>query len=450
MRLRRETFLVLLFAGAFLLRLATVLALRDLGQGPVGPSSADDVQFNTLALHVAAGQGYTDAAGRATSFRAPGWPLFLAGLYSLAGPQPWVVYLANCVLGALSCLLAYLLARDLLGGGATAEGPARAAGVLTALYVPHIWFATVFVSENLYVPCQALVVWLVVRLCRLEASAVLRTAAKRKTFALACVAGLLLGWAVLTRPFALLLVPLLGAVLLYAGWRAGRLRPLAALVLPSAALAVMLPWTLRNYRVHGRAVLVATNGGSTFYGGNNGRVAREWRQLGSWLSTTELPGRERIAAQPDEVAHDQEEWRLGRRWLSEHPGSVPHLLACKLARLVVWLPDSDAGGPLTYALRAAGYFPFLVLVLVGAVRGLRRGGLGAPPWLAVHATLLATVLTALVFWGSPRFRDANAPLLMLYAALAFVPARSASAGGSGRDPAGRAAVRLPVLKRAPS
>jgi 4-amino-4-deoxy-L-arabinose transferase-like glycosyltransferase len=408
--MRRPTFLVLLFATAFLLRLAAVLALRDLHEGPVGPASADDVQFHTLARHVAAGAGYSNAAGRPTSFRAPGWPLFLAGLYRLAGPAPALVYGVNCVLGALACLLAYLLARDLLH----AERPARAAGILTALYLPHIWFATVFVSENLYVPCQALVVWLVVRLCRRQD--------RGRDFWLAGLAGLLLGWAVLTRPFALLLVPLLPAVLLYAGWRRGQLRPLPALALPAAALLVVLPWTLRNYRVHGRAVLVATNGGSTFYGGNNDRVAGEWRLLGSWLATTELPGRERIEAQPDEVAHDQEEWRLGRRWLGEHPGSVPHLLAGKLARLVLWLPDTDAGGPLTYALRAAGYLPFLVLVLLGAGRGLRRGGLGAPAWLAVHATLLATVLTALVFWGSPRFRDVNAPLLLLYAALAFVPA----------------------------
>jgi hypothetical protein len=35
---------------------------------------------------------------------------------------------------------------------------------------------------------------------------------------------------------------------------------------------VMAPWTVRNYRVHGRFVLVATNGGSTFYGRNNDRV----------------------------------------------------------------------------------------------------------------------------------------------------------------------------------
>ena len=36
----------------------------------------------------------------------------------------------------------------------------------------------------------------------------------------------------------------------------------------------------------------------------------------------------------------------------------------------------------------------------------------------------AKALTALIFWGSPRFRDANAPLLVAYAALAFAPVSS--------------------------
>lgn len=31
--------------------------------------------------------------------------------------------------------------------------------------------------------------------------------------------------------------------------------------------------------------------------------------------------------------------------------------------------------------------------------------------------LLASVVTAVLFWGGPRFRDGNAPLLMVYAAL---------------------------------
>jgi hypothetical protein len=199
-------------------------------------------------------------------------------------------------------------------------------------------------------------------------------------------------------------------------------------VLAAAALAVVLPWTARNYRVHGRLVLIATNGGSTFYGGNNDRVVSEVRQLGHWISTVELPHRDLVDAAPNEVSHDQVEWRLGCQWLREHPAAVPQLVACKLARLVFWLPDFDGGRRAYYLVRAAGYFPFLLLMLVGAFCCARRPALRTPPWLAVHGALLATAVAAVIFWGSPRFRDANLPLLMLYAAVGAEALRGVNHG----------------------
>jgi 4-amino-4-deoxy-L-arabinose transferase-like glycosyltransferase len=385
------TYLALLLALAFLVRAGAVLALRDIHQRPTGVSTADDVEFDVLARNLAQGKGHADAAGRPTSFRAPGWPIFLAGIYAVAGERPWVVYALCCALGALSCALSYLLAREV-----TDEATARVAGALAAVYLPHVWFATMFLSENLAVPCLALGLWLFLRH--------LRTGATWE----AALAGLVLGWAALTRPFALLLVPILLVVLLRqtGRWRAG-------IVLATLAAAVVVPWTVRNHAVHGRLVLIATNGGSTFYGGNNGRVASEVRLLGSWISTTELPHRDLIEAAPNEVEHDKVEWRLGLAWVATHPGRALLLVPLKLARLVFWLPDFDGGGVMSYAARALGYGPFLVLGLVGWWRCPWRG----PGWVAIHGALLATALTAVVFWGSPRFRDANAPLLMVYAAL---------------------------------
>ena len=48
---------------------------------------------------------------------------------------------------------------------------------------------------------------------------------------------------------------------------------------------------------------------------------------------------------------------------------------------------------------------------------------GVPQTLLGNTALAATALTAVLFWGSPRFRDANAPLLMVYAGLFFVRPR---------------------------
>jgi 4-amino-4-deoxy-L-arabinose transferase-like glycosyltransferase len=413
-RLRRETFLALVFAAAFLARLLLVLALRDVTAGPGVSGTDDDVEFNNLALRLARGEGYVKydhGEAQATAFRAPGWPIFLAGLYAVAGPRPWVVYVACCALGALTCALTYLLAREVVG-----EALARVAAALAVVYLPHAWFATLFYSENLFVPLLALGLWLFLRY--LHGGPAWLPAA----------AGLVLGAAVLARPYALLLAPVLLAVLAYARRApAPALRarfPVAALLLLAAMAAVVAPWTARNYRAFGRVVLVATNGGSTFYGGNNDRVVSiaEPRLLGSWLSTTELPHRDLVEAAPNEVDHDKVEWELGLRWAGAHPGKALLSVPLKLGRLLLWLPDFDAGGPAFYAARAAGYLPFLTLALAGAVACLRRRA-WSPAWLALHGTLLATALTAVIFWGSPRFRDANAPLLMVYAAVGLTALR---------------------------
>jgi hypothetical protein len=412
------TFAALLFAAAFAVRLALVLALRDLHAGPVGVSSADDVEFNRLALHVARGDGYADDRGVPTSFRAPCWPLLLAVFYAAFGPSYPLVYLLLCGLGALACVLTYALARELL-----AEGLARLAGILAAVYLPHAYFSCSFLSEGLFASLLTLGVWLFVHHLL------------RPSPGLLALSGLVLGAATLTRPFALLHLPILAGVLAVGGRRQRRAVALQTLVFTASFAVCTVPWTVRNYRVHGRFVLVATNGGSTFYGGNNGRVVREVRLFGNWVSTTELPFRDRIEATPDEASHDKMEWRLGLDWLREHAGCVPLLVVLKTARLCLWLPDFDGGCGLFFAVRVAGYAPFLVLLACGAWACLRDRSCRGTPWLALHGTLLATLLTAWIFWGSPRFRDANVGILMIYAALgARLLYRRRKADAPGRTP----------------
>jgi 4-amino-4-deoxy-L-arabinose transferase-like glycosyltransferase len=397
MRLTTTRYVILLAAISFLLRLAVVLLMRDITHGPTSHASADDMHFHQLGLHVADGTGY-QLEGKPTSFRAPGYPFLLAAVYATVGDCPPVVYVLHCLLGALACVLTYLLARELLG-----EGLARLAGVLACFYLGHIYFATNYVSENLFVPCLGLGTWLAVRYV------------KGAGVGWLAVAGLVLGYAALTRPLALLLLGMLPPVFALYDYRRSRW-PLASCGLFAAAfLAVILPWTYRNYQVHGEWVLATTNGGSTFYGANNDRVVSEVRGFGYWYPTTDLPHRDLIEAQKGEVAHDRMEWKLGKDWLREHPEKIPQLLLFKFLRLW-WLPDFD-GGRFYYVLRAVLYAPYFLLMLLGAVRVLRHRQYWTFPWLVVHVTLLDTVLTALIFFGDPRFRDGNLPLLMLYAAL---------------------------------
>ena len=408
-------FAAILFVVAFLVRLAFVIWLRDISADPTTRSTNDDYEFNVFAQNLAAGRGYVNDQGLPSSFRAPGFSFFLAGLYFLAGTNYVLVFVSLCALGAVSCVLTWLLAREFFP-----ENWARVAGVLSAVYLPHMYFATVLFSENLFVPLLTLGMWLTVRFLK-----------GASTWYLA-IAGMVFGLATLTRPFGLIFLPLFGVLV----WFVRRPLPTRLVnvgVWTACFLVVMVPWTVRNYRVHGEFVLVATNGGSTFYGANNDRVVTERRYYGYWLSTVELPQRDLVVAQPNELAHDDMEWKLGMDWVKSHPKQFTFAAGLKLARLAVGLPDFDAGPPLYRVVRMVGYWPFLAVFLLGALACVRLG-LWSLPWLAVHACILATMITAVIFWGSARFRDVNVGLLMLYTTVgvqwlsAISPLRRVTAG----------------------
>jgi 4-amino-4-deoxy-L-arabinose transferase-like glycosyltransferase len=417
MRMPAWIFVLVLFLGAFFIRFGAVLVFRDIYESPSGAICNDDVQFHHLALNLVQGYGYRVTPERPlTSFRAPGFPVALAGLFTIFGDDPKAAYVFFCILGAVACAMSYLLAREIVG-----ENSARLAGVFAALYLPHVYMATTFSSENVYVPCLALGLWLAVRSCQ------------RNSIWPLGGAGLALGWATLTRPAALLLLPMLLIVFAWNDWRNGPRTPSAWL--PSVIryslfalcfLGVILPWTWRNYEVHGKWIPVATNGGTTFWGGNNDLVLHERKHLGYWVPSTELPDRVQIDAAASEVEADEIEWRLGKAWVRGHLAWMPLLELYKFARLW-WLPDYGEG---KRWLRVVSYVPFLFLFAAFAVRCLWRQSCWTPSWLILHCSMLAVLVTALIFCGEPRYRDANLPVLMIYAAMALLPRRRHDQAGA--------------------
>ena len=114
----------------------------------------------------------------------------------------------------------------------------------------------------------------------------------------------------------------------------------------------------------------------------------------------------------DEVAHDQVEWQLGKEWVRDNLLRMPLLELCKFLRLW-WLPEYGEG---RRGLRIVSYIPYLLLFGLGAWRCLRSRSCWTPSWWMIHGGMLALFATVFLFSGQPRFRDANMPLLMLYAA----------------------------------
>ncbi len=389
---------LVLVAVAFGLRLGFTLAYRgDLNTPPIrAVAGADPVEYDLFARQLAAGKGYTWEDGSASSFRAPGFPIVLAIVYAILGQSYPVAYVFLAVCGGIGAVAAYLLGRELRG-----EAFGRLVGGLAAVYPPDIYSCSYCFSEVVFAPCLGAGLWLLVRYIRSESRwAILG-------------AGILLGYAALTRSFAVLLLPVF-VVYLSSNHRQPRWF-LGVVLFAAGFLAVVLPWTARNYLVFDRFVLIATNGGSTFYGANNDVVTEHPWQYGNWVSTTRLPGRDLIDAQPDEVSHDKKEWELGIDWVRHHPLKFVLLAPFKVVRF--WLPfvhwPSLKVYPVANILFTA---PFLLVITIGMLRTIATSE-GRRQFAVLHLTMLANIVMVVIFWGDPRFRDANMPVLMVYAAV---------------------------------
>lgn len=394
--MNRWLFLALLAIAAFGLRVGFTAWYR--GSLELVPeqriAGSDGVEYDLLARNLSKGYGYCWSPGNPTSFRAPGFPMVLAMVYSTLGDSYTTAYLFLALLGTVGVLSTYVLARELCG-----ESWARWAAVLTAVYPPDIYAASYFFSEVVFAPCLGFGLFAMVRHVR------------SGQWYWATIAGVLLGYAALTRSFGLLFLPtfmlyLMGNPLRRTGW-------LAAFCFCIGFLTVITPWVVRNYLVHHEFVAIATNGGSTFYGANNPLTSATLKEHGNWIPTTRLPGRDLIDAQPNEVAHDKMEYKLGRDWVVANPGSFVKLAVFKVVRF--WLPfvqwPSMKVYPVANIVLTA---PFLILIGIGLMRTLSTRQ-SRVQYAVLHLTMVVNMAMVVLFWGDPRFRDANTPMLMIYA-----------------------------------
>jgi hypothetical protein len=228
------------------------------------------------------------------------------------------------------------------------------------------------------------------------------------------LAGLAAGAAALTRPVMLFFLPLAAMLLVWRGpdRLAGGRR--AAVFVVVAVLAIA-PWTVRNAVVYRRFVLIASEGGVTFWTGNHREAIGEGDLAANpHLKLRNLEFRARHAGLSEE-ALEPLYYREALGFIAADPIWWLGLEARKL--WYTWVPF----GP-SYRLHAPRYFwasaVSLMVLLPAAVFGLIRAPAGTRP--AALLTLAgSTVLVALVFFPQERFRlPVMDPALIAAAALA--------------------------------
>jgi len=391
---------------ALMIRVAMTSAFVGLNTPPKEAAGGlDVVDYEGFAWRMVEGQGYVLADGTPTARRSPGTSFALVPVYAVFGHSYTAAHLWFCLLSALTCGGTVWLARM-----ATSPEAAALAGLWLAVYPGHAYVSMHFFSE-------APLGFAFVLACGMTLRCL-----ERGGWGWAVGAGVAWGAVVLIRPNNLAALPVaFGWLLLLPACRTRATVQRLAMIVTAAALTVT-PWVVRNATVMGKPAIATVVGGYTFWGANNEIVLSDPRFRGGWIFGHELAD-ESHPLQGDEVARERAAWRYGLDFVKTHLGEMPGLIASRLGRLVAPF-EATPNKPVYYAYGLSWLLtvPFVVVGGFWLFREQRRAA-------AVLLTpILATVATAVVFYGSIRFRDSVAPFFLILAASGLVKALDSLAG----------------------
>jgi tetratricopeptide (TPR) repeat protein/4-amino-4-deoxy-L-arabinose transferase-like glycosyltransferase len=315
-------------------------------------------------------------------FRPPGYPYFLASLYTVLGDSYDVPRIVQMLLGLANIYLAFLLGRRLFGD---------TVGLVTAGLMATYWGLLYFEME---LQPPVLVVTLTLGLL------LFLTAWDRDPkLKWAIGAGLILGVFTVVRSNVLLFVPVL---LVWMWWSTRKRLPRRQMgqslgVIVGGVVLLVLPVTIRNATVGGEFVPISTNGGVNLYIGNNPdtsfvtpRIPDVTELSGSigWslFSYYELcKGVERVEGR-EMSAREVSGWFSSRAWdfIGDHPGTAMGYAVKRF--LLLWGPTEVSNNKQLHFERSRSgllrILPTFPMLLAGALGGVgvwlydRRRGRG--------------------------------------------------------------------------
>ncbi len=355
----------------------------------------DEYQYHHIAASGIAGTGWVTQRGY-SSYRPPMIPAILAGAYAVTGPDSRVGRALMSLIGALAAPLIFLV-----GGSYFRLRRANAllVAIIWMLYPPAVVFSQWIATENLAL------------LFILSSAALYIRAVRSGTPVDALLTGMAWGFLALTRPnFVLLPITIVAFGVLAKPWLGDRVLPLKRSLMALLVFVAMLaPWTIRNYQLHAKFI-PSTTLGATLIPRCNYKLDDPMLQAGNYRSLPEireiyeLPEGEWYAAGFGmTLAHLEGHWPLIFRpvlnraknfWTFRPDPYKAHFTANDLIMAAVWLP-------------------ILALFLLSLIR---RSWFD--DWLALLIIAYAFV-SILPFWGSPRFRFPVEPLIFIQAALVW-------------------------------
>lgn len=334
----------------------------------IGPNRTD---FSDSGDYIAAAEsilsnGSYPIQGTLPFFRAPLYPILIAGIWAIFPGSVLAVKLVQAIFHGLTAIAVFLTGKTIFGNRAVG----LLGGLLAALNPLMLYSAAAIQTEALH---TALVSWGVY-------FAVARVfAVDRATFRDPAIAGISFGLAALCRPSALG-IGILIAFLIFVNSILKRRRVLAPFLIVAAMLLTISPWTIRNYARFGELIIVNDAGGFALWVGNHPanlrfydgslKSATEIGEYSDWIGKT-LPAEMIAKWEKDEGFTNLSPSEREAKWrdaaianIRQHPAETAKLLGWKLFGFWKPYPSSDVFGRIAAGI---GFFeiPFLLFGFLG-------------------------------------------------------------------------------------
>lgn len=404
-----QTLWLLVLIG-FVIRAAMIFVLNDYRQ----PLAAE---YGVVAGNLAAGRGFIGGGWLGpeapTALNTPIYPLFLAAWMRIGGSLPFLgVELSQALLSSLIVYLVGQIALRLANSFTS-----LLAAIFTVLYPPLIYFCiqispAIFTTFFTVLSCYVLLLFF-----------------EELTWKRAIVCGLVFGVSLLVEPILLYAIPGM-AVVAWMWWHKGDKRAVVWKLIVSAVICgiVILPWTIRNYLVFHRVIVLKTSFGLNLWMGNNPNAT------GFLYTTTGEPMQNTLSEDMRaylSTLNEAERYAMLGRWAWEWIRSHPEQFLQLTIKRVVYLwwisptyqvTDQNIVAPCYfYVARAMIQAMLLLPAFLGSILACwkkRQLFIISIWWLTAF-----TVPYAVSVAGNTRYRLPAEPALVILAAFCFAEAK---------------------------
>ncbi len=273
----------------------------------------DGVRYDWIAVNLLNGEGYGYTPNNPDAWRPPGYPFFLLTVYKIFGHSYLAVRFIQALLSGGICLLIYLLSKKILYYEKLSPFIALSASFLYAMDYYSIIMTGIFYTEIF----TSFFVLLAVYLFLLA-----RDSKKRKFFLLFSIGTLSFWYAVLTRPSNILFWGWVGPWILLDNWKHHKKRIVSSyLIIITGFLIVIMPWSIRNYQLYDKFLLISSNGGFIF------QMAHHPLSEGEFVVGDLYTDKQREKSKLlDPIARDKQRYQYGMSAIKNNPQKFFRLL----------------------------------------------------------------------------------------------------------------------------